>query len=118
MSLEREYRGIIFSKHALERAQDRSITQDLVASVVKSPDKRFDGQKQGTVKFIKTINQRRIHVVASYLHDQKKWLVVSVWVRGEDDKAPIMWQVLTAPFKFSWWIIKHLNRSFFKIHIK
>lgn len=110
MSFEREHQGFIFSTHALERVKDRSITQDAVASVMRQPEKTFPGKKRGTTKFIRTLNNRRIHVVASYLADQKKWLVVSVWVRGEDDKVPLAWVVITAPFKLAWWGLKKIGR--------
>jgi hypothetical protein len=36
-----------------------------------------------------------VHVVAYYLDDERKWLVKSVWVRGEDDPKPLWWQMLT-----------------------
>jgi len=109
--MEREYQGFIFSHHALDRVQDRSVTQDSVVSVLRHPEKTFPGHKPGTTKFIRTLNDRRIHVVASYLVDQKKWLVISVWVRGEEDKVPFAWQLITLPFKVVWWLIKLLLKK-------
>lgn len=107
--MPREYKNIIFTNHAQERLKDRSIDYSYIAQVVNSPDKKFHAKGESW-KFIKTINHRKLHVVATYQRDQKKWLVISVWVRGEDDKVPIIWQLLTLPFKLILWLIKMLFR--------
>jgi hypothetical protein len=101
----------IFTKHALERLQERAISQERAESVLRNPDKTYPGSKPNTVKFVRTLNDRNIQIVATYLDDQKKWLVVSAWVRGEDDKAPFMWQVITFPFKAAWWVIQQFLKS-------
>lgn len=101
-----EYQGFIFTKHALERLGGRSITKDSVVSVLRHPDSSKPTGKQNTTKFIRTLNGRLIHVVATYLPDQKKWLVISVWVRGENDRVPLIWRILTAPFKLVWWLCR------------
>jgi hypothetical protein len=102
----------IFTKHALQRLSERSISQDAAESVLRNPDKTVPGQKPGTVKFIRQLNGRNTQLVATYLEDQKKWLVVSAWVRGEEDKESIVWLLITAPFKLVWWLIrKALQRT-------
>lgn len=104
--MQREYGGIIFTKHALERLDGRSITQDMVLHVLRDPEITKPTGKRDTTKFIKTLHDRRVHVVATYLHDQKKWLVVSVWVRGEEDQLPLVWRIITAPFKLVWYVVR------------
>jgi hypothetical protein len=98
----------IFTNHALERLHQRSISQSMAESVLHQPDRTEPGKKPGTMKFIRTLNGRNIQIVATFLQDQRKWLVVSAWVRGEDDKVPLMWQLITLPFKMVWWIVKAL----------
>ncbi len=98
----------IFTKHSLERLQQRSISQDAAELVLRSPERTEPGKKEGTVKFVRTVNGRNVQLIATYLQDQKKWLVVSAWVRGEDDKVPLMWLILTFPFKAMWWLMKKL----------
>lgn len=95
------YKNVVFTKHALARLDDRTITQDAVYRVIQSPDRRFE--RDDTTKFIRTLNGRKYHVVASYLKKEHKWLVVSVWVRGEDDKISLAWQLITLPFRLAWW---------------
>ncbi len=106
--MQREYQGFIFTAHALERLATRSITQDMAVRVLKQPEVTQPTDKPNTTKFIATVHNRLIHVVATYLHDQKKWLVISVWVRGEEDQPPLMWKLITLPFKALWYVVKKL----------
>lgn len=102
-----EYKNLVFTKHAEDRLKDRWITVDAIYDTVNHPDHSKQQLEQKT-KFIKWVKQRQVQVVATFLPDQKKWLVISVWVRGEEDTIPLLWQVITLPFKTVWWIIKKL----------
>jgi len=101
--------NFILTKHAKERMQDRGITQDMVRLALKKPDQTLPGDDPSKVKFIRTIDRRRTQVVATLL-PSKQWLVISVWVRGEDDRVPFVWLILSAPFKLGWWLIKTVGK--------
>jgi hypothetical protein len=101
-----EYKNLIFTHHASARFQDRHITADAIWQTVQWPDKKFTNHEK--IKFIKTINDRRLHVIASWLAKDKKWLIISVWVRGEEDKEPIIWSLITLPFKITYWLLTRL----------
>lgn len=101
-----EYRGVIFTKHALERLNTRSVTHDMIVQTVEHPDRTQPTGTSNSTKFIKYINQRNVQVVANFLPDQHKWLVISVWVRGEDDQLPLVWRIMTLPFVVIWSVIK------------
>lgn len=103
-----EYQGLIFTKHALDRLNSRSISKDAVVEVLRYPTETKPTGKQNTTKFIKTVNNRLIHVVATYLDNQKTWLIVSVWVRGEEDQASLSWLLLSWPFKALWWLVRRV----------
>lgn len=92
----------IFTKHALQRLKERSIPLDQAELVLRKPTQTSPGKKPNTVKFIRQINGRNMQLVGTYLADQKKWLIVSAWVRGEDDKVPIIWLIISWPFKIVW----------------
>lgn len=77
--------------------------------VLAHPDRTHPTGKAQTTKFIRELNGRVIHVVGTYLSDQKKWLIVSVWVRGEDDPTSLGWQLISLPFKVTWWVIKKIS---------
>jgi hypothetical protein len=102
------YKNLVFTKHAWERIKDRSLSKDVIYQTVSSPNKTF--HNKDNFKFIRTISGRRIHVVATPI-ENNKFLVISTWVRGEEDKVPLMWQIISLPFKLVWWIIKTILRS-------
>lgn len=101
------YQSLIFTKHGLDRLRSRSITQSMVWQVITSPHKQHK-EKNDKVKFIGTVDGRKLHVVAQRLEDQKKWLIISAWVRGENDQLPLAWRILTFPFWVVWKIMQGL----------
>lgn len=110
--MEKNYKNLIFTNHALERMSKRSISKDRIWEVVNHPSKVFDSNSNGSdkysKKYIRRINDRNYHVVATYLPKENKQLVISVWVRGEDDKLGLVWTLITLPFKIIWWIFKKI----------
>lgn len=100
----------IFTTHARQRLQQRSIPIGDAELVLRQPAQTFPGKKVNTTKFVRNVGGRNIQLVATYLQDQKKWLVVSAWVRGEEDRVPLVWHILVAPFKLMWWLIKKVVR--------
>lgn len=105
--MQREYKNVVFTEHALERLKLRRITQDMIVTAIKQPDKK-EPENDGDTKFIKVINNRNLHVVSMYLPDEKKWMVKSAWVRGEDDPQPFWLQILLLPVRL---IRSLLNRN-------
>lgn len=108
--MDKNYKSIIFTDHALERLSSRSISQEMVYQAITKPTK--SSRSKESTKFVKKINGRTVHVVAQFLSDARKWLIISVWVRGEDDKAPLAWRIITFPFWLLWkgmvWLLKQL----------
>ncbi len=100
------HRSIIFTNHAWQRLDDRTITADMVVETINYPEKTFP--QNGSTKFIRTLSSRKVHVVAERNPSTKQWVVISTWIRGEEDRVPLMWQIITAPFKLVWWLLKKL----------
>jgi hypothetical protein len=100
----------IFTTHAKERLQLRKISQAEAELALRKPDKTLPGKKPNSIKFVRTLKGRQLQLVGTYLADQDKWLIVSAWVRGEDDPVPFVWQILTFPFRFCWWLIRKIFR--------
>lgn len=109
--MNKNYKSLIFTDHALERMDTRSISKDMVFTTVENASKKYPGKS--TTKFIKTVSNRTVHVVAQYLEDEKKWLIISVWVRGEDDPTPIAWRIITFPFWLVWKLLHWLYKKLF-----
>ncbi len=79
---------IVWTKHARERANTRKISEEKVVDILLHPFKIFPAQSKGSYKFIGQVDDRRLHIIASP-NPQQEWVIVSVWVRGEDD--PQFW---------------------------
>jgi hypothetical protein len=80
---------IVFTKHANERLAQRKITREMVISTIEIPEKYFV-EGDGNTKFISTVDGRTLHVVCQPLVEERKWLVKTVWVRGEDDAGRVV----------------------------
>jgi len=91
--MQREIQNVIFTNHALERIRLRRITQGMIVQAIKKSDENFI-EDDGDIRFIKTISGRNVHVVARQADEPGKWLVISAWVRGEDDPKPLLTRLL------------------------
>ena len=80
----------VLTDHAEERMLLRRITRDMVAQTLAKPDRK-ENESDGDIEHIRTINGRQLHVIAFYKEDQKKWIVKSTWVHGEDDQKGLKW---------------------------
>lgn len=105
---------VILSTHAIDRAKLRKMELYGIEKLVLNPDKKIS-LGQNKFKFLKKIGDRRYQAIASYLPKENNWLVISVWVRGEDDRVPLIWQIITLPFRLLWWILKFIWQIIAKI---
>ena len=96
--MDNHYTRFILTDHAMQRMRKRRITSDMVQQAIVKPDQR-KAEADGDMQFIRTIEKRQLHVVARYLDDEKKWLVKSTWVRGEEDPVSLLQQLLALPLK-------------------
>lgn len=77
---------VVFTKHAEERMVLRNLNQDMIIQVMQKPNK-LHYTDDNKVKFIKKTMGANIHAVCKPIPEENKWLVISVWVRGENDKG-------------------------------
>ena len=61
----------------------------MVISAIELPHEYYR-EGDGNTKFIRTVNGRRLYVICQPLEDQRKWLVKTLWVRGEDDEGRVV----------------------------
>lgn len=90
-------KDVILTTHAEERLRLRRIPKRYAVATVHRPDAR-EPEADGKMRFTKTIRERKVQVVAKYLEDERKWLVVSAWVRGEEDPLPLWRRILNRLF--------------------
>lgn len=102
--------ALVLSKHAQDRARSRGIATSDIATVIHQAQQstKLD---DGKIKFQKIIDGRLHQVIAKYLEPERKWLVVSVWVRGEEDRAPLVWLIISWPFRVLWSLCKIIAKT-------
>ncbi len=103
---------VILTKHARERLSQRGMTVNGVEETILDPDKKIS-LDEGQTKFIKQQGRRLYQVVAIYKEQEHAWLVLSVWVRGEEDKPDLLWLAITTPFKWLGKLLKFIFRLLF-----
>lgn len=84
--MKKDYGGVIWTNHAIERLQQRAISQGDAFATFNRPDKSRPGGKNGTFVYYKTWETagrnggrhfEQIEVVAT--KDDGKWIILSVW---------------------------------------
>ena len=73
------YKGAIYTNHALERLDDRGLTQDMAAETFRYPDKRISGKNPGSYEYTKKYQNSTVTVIAKQ-NEKGEWLILSVWI--------------------------------------
>jgi hypothetical protein len=76
----REYKGLIFTNHALDRLKQRNISQGDAWATWKNPDQSRKGNGKDSWVYYKTYGNEKIEVVAKK-NESGEWIVLSVWSR-------------------------------------
>ncbi|RJQ24419.1 hypothetical protein C4577_07965 [Candidatus Parcubacteria bacterium] len=75
----RYYKGAIWTNHALERLDQRGLTQDLAAQAFNRPDNSIQGKKPGTIEFQKRVGKSLITII-SKKNEKNEWIILSCWI--------------------------------------
>lgn len=97
----KKFRDIVFTSHAEERMQLRNLDAQLIHKLWHAPE-QIEKLEDGKEKRIATKHDRTVHMIGTYLQDEDKWLLISTWVRGEDDPVPWVWQLLVMSVRVVW----------------
>ena len=76
--MQRHYKGVIWTDHALERLGQRGISQGDAWATLNSPEEARYATSKNAWIYYRTYGKERIEVVASQ-NDKKEWVVISVW---------------------------------------
>ncbi|HRN69791.1 MAG TPA: DUF4258 domain-containing protein [Candidatus Woesebacteria bacterium] len=79
MSYSQQYKGLIWTNHALQRLEERKIPQDWAWRAFKFPDSIQKGKKSGTVEHTKQYNALTVTLIATK-NEKKEWIIISCWV--------------------------------------
>jgi len=86
VSMKNDYGGVVWTKHALERLQQRDIAQGDAFATFNRPERSRPGGKRGVYVYYKTWESpgrnggkhyEQIEIVAT--KDEGKWIILSVW---------------------------------------
>ncbi len=89
---------IIYTHHARARIKKRGLSFLGVEQTIFGADSQKPLAAH-QVKFIKQQGSRLYHVVANFNPQQNAWIVISAWVRGENDRPALVWRILSWPFR-------------------
>jgi len=75
---DRNYGGLIWTNHAIQRLNERGISQGDAWAVWNRPDQSRYSTTKGAWIYYRTWNDTRIEVVAKQ-NEKKEWIILSVW---------------------------------------
>ncbi len=90
--MNKNYGGVIWTKHSLARMRDRGIKQGDAWVTWRRPDQSRKTKSGGTWVYFKTFpstgsgQAQRIEVVAKQ-NEKKEWIILSVWSRSSGNKV-------------------------------
>lgn len=76
--MDRNYGGVIWTNHALERLVNRGIKQGDAWYTFSRPEQSRFATSQGAWIYYRTYNNQRIEVVAKK-NEKGQWIILSVW---------------------------------------
>ena len=106
--MDKNYKGLIWTKHALSRMRKRGIKQGDAWATWRRPDQSRYAKTKGTWVYYKTFSGQKIEVVAKKMppasrasgpEGKGKWVILSVWSRPvfgkKTKKAPSLWKLIS-----------------------
>lgn len=90
--MNRRYKELIFTNHALERARQRAVDMGAVWATWRHPQKSRYAATRGAWVKERTWGNRRIEVVVKQ-NDRKEWVVLSVWATEWNRKPSTPWYI-------------------------
>lgn len=84
--MDKNYKGVIWTKHALARMEEWGIKQGDAWATFRRPDNSRYAKSKGAWVYYKTFGDTRIEVVAKK-NEKKEWVVISVWSKTINKKA-------------------------------
>ncbi len=83
--MDKHYKGLIWTKHALSRMQKRGIKQSDAWATWRRPDQSRRSNSKDAWVYYKKFSDQKIEVVAKQ-NENKEWLILSVWSRKVFEK--------------------------------
>lgn len=78
--MDRDYGGVIWTNHALQRLTERNISQGEALYTFQKPQQSRFAQNKGAWIYYRTYGTNKVEVVAKK-NERGEWLILSVWSR-------------------------------------
>jgi hypothetical protein len=81
--MERNFGGVIWTNHAMERMRERGIKQGDAWATWNRPEQSYKSNShkgEDAWRYYRTVGNQRIEVVAKQ-NERKEWVILSVWSR-------------------------------------
>jgi hypothetical protein len=96
--MDRNFGGVIWTNHALQRLRERGIKQGDAWATWRSPEQERYASAKGAWVYYRTYGTEKIEVVAKQ-NEKKEWIILSVWSRpviagDKQTKKSSFWQNL------------------------
>lgn len=70
---------LIFTNHALQRMNERKLSQDMAMETFRNPDRKYPAKEPNTLEFHKRFENQNVTVIAKP-NDRGEWIVLSSWI--------------------------------------
>jgi hypothetical protein len=78
--MDRNYGGVIWTNHALDRLRERGVKQGDAWATFSNPESSRYAATEGGWVYYRTYGRDRLEVVAKQ-NDRQQWIILSVWSR-------------------------------------
>jgi hypothetical protein len=79
MATDRNYGGVIWTNHALDRLSQRNLPQNLAYQAFRNPDESSPGKNPGSVEYRKRYHNSLITIIATQ-NERREWIILSTWI--------------------------------------
>lgn len=79
MAHQQHYGGAIWTNHALERLDQRGLTQDMAWQAFQHPDASERGKNPGTTESRKRFGNSTVTIISKQ-NEKRKWIILSCWI--------------------------------------
>lgn len=101
--MNNRYGGVIWTNHALERLQQRGITQEQALTTFRNPESSHV-RDHGATAYVKFFGEKKVTLLGKYTNE-KEWIIVSAWIdpplpgSADEKKKKRYWEYKNAV----WW---------------
>ena len=81
------YGGLIWTKHALSRAQNRNLTQSEIFDAIRHPSTSSQGTVNGSIKYTQVNSEKMIEVIVKK-NEKGQRVIMSCWSKSKSRFRP------------------------------